>query len=500
VSSSYGQQHITRSERADIARGLQEAIEGKLPSSVGIKHEGYVIFSEAMLLRLKTSNEQQWNSLAIRAKALPNVADSVLVMSVIAESVPAGLNQIRNNLLEEARSLAERILTPLDRMSRLESLAKTASEFNMDLARRCLKSGFSIAKGTELESDVDRRGLIDLAYRIDPELAKSLITELDDDPATKRHRMARQRLNVRQVLRNVPKKGLEGSGALDLDNESLCELCWMMLGGLHSGSVSYLPVDQVSGCINRASEMQLREAYPILAWAIENSVHLHRLTPYGSTYLVELFEACALTCELGALVISQSVGYSSLSMTLRPSGVLDGDTVTIQPGEREKAVGAIREWLRRVQPSYLKISDPYFSPADLELVKIVMEINPTCSMQILAGEKKHRDLRITGPYDAAYQQQWQTISQHAAPEVDIVVAGFVKNSECPVHERWLLFNGSGLRLGSSFSGLGGSRLTDISEMKSTVARDHEEQLDLYLSCRMRDNNNERIRYSRFCLY
>ncbi|HEY6345024.1 MAG TPA: hypothetical protein VIY49_26305, partial [Bryobacteraceae bacterium] len=60
------------------------------------------------------------------------------------------------------------------------------------------------------------------------------------------------------------------------------------------------------------------------------------------------------------------------------------------------------------------------------------------------------------------------------------IAGLVPGGDCPVHDRWMVCDGKGLRLGTSFGGLGRRKESDITELAETAAREREATLSFYL--------------------
>jgi hypothetical protein len=197
--------------------------------------------------------------------------------------------------------------------------------------------------------------------------------------------------------------------------------------------------------------------------------------------------------------MSRAAGFR-FGITDSASLSLDTDgTETIQPGNRSKVTTLLSDWIAQVQPETICICDPYFSPDDLGIVKVIAQGSPGIVIRILTGEKKQMDLGLEISCDAAYQEQWSSISQQKPPLTDIVVAGLATTHECPIHERWILANGKGLRLGSSFSGLGGARLSEISYLSDTVAKSHQSLVERYLTCRVRESDGIRIRYFTFSL-
>ena len=89
---------------------------------------------------------------------------------------------------------------------------------------------------------------------------------------------------------------------------------------------------------------------------------------------------------------------------------------------------------------------------------------------MVIGEKKHKDDKVPQPYDEAYRQCWKTVSAQDPPETTIVIAGLAPNGDCPIHERWIVCDGKGLRLGTSFSGLGRRGESEVTEMEEAAAR------------------------------
>jgi len=341
--------------------------------------------------------------------------------------------------------------------------------------------------------------MIDLANRIDENFGKSLISQMEDDPAViNRRSQISQRNKINELVRKLP-SGLPDSELSALSGNAVGELSWMMLAGLNAGTVSYCSIDKAEPLIERAIGMTFRRAYPVLAWAIQNSVSCHSNTPFGTIHLAQLFNSCATACELGIHLMSRSAGYQSILVSKVSIETGPSDSQEIQPGDRDKAIRIIRDWLVEVKPHVLKISDPYFGPVDLELLKLVLETSPTCSVAILAGEKKQRDLAIEFPYDAPYQEHWRQISQHNPPDTYIVIVGLAKNAESPVHERYLISDSNGLELGISFSGLGRSKVSKISRLSRATALAQGNTLEQYLSCRVRDQDGSKIRYATFSL-
>jgi hypothetical protein len=377
--------------------------------------------------------------------------------------------------------VSEHIATPGDKIGRLELVAQAARRFDVALAKRVLQNAFRLATSRPGEQEQRRDRMIDFAYRLDPKFAESLVSSVEDDPAHVRARLAVNQL--RGELRGVP----SDADLEKLTKNTIGDFGWSMLSSLNAGRVSHIHMEDAVPFIERAgSEMDV--AYPVLSWIIQNSVVRYAGTGYGATHLVELFNSVVFGCELVHHVISNASSRREAGMADRQE-----PTETIGPGEHQKAVERIQRWLNEVAPAYLKISDPYLTPGDIELLKWIRDANPACRVQIVAGEKKHKEEGVTAPYEA-YVQSWRSISAQEPPETTIVIAGVIPTGECPIHERWLVSAGKGLRLGTSLSGLGRKRESEITELTEAAAREREAVIDRYLSLTPRNEAGDRIRY------
>ena len=69
-----------------------------------------------------------------------------------------------------------------------------------------------------------------------------------------------------------------------------------------------------------------------------------------------------------------------------------------------------------------------------------------------------------------------------------------------MHDRWWLTSGSGLKMGTSFNGLGRSRDSEIAYIEAESARQLEhDPVDKFLLRREREHNGEKLTYEQFSL-
>ncbi len=492
---------LTKEQRSEVARRLEDTARSRFPSPAGVAHEGYRVAADAHIARLRNVSEAAWIALENRAEAIPNVCDRVLVLALVAEAAPSRFREIQIRLLDKARELADLIPCDLDRINRLFNIASIASDVDAMIARQCLRNAFTMSKATEHRTiEEQQRAMVDLAYRIDPAFAKSLVSLLDDDPVRKRARDRLQRhIEVIEARRDVAKDTDAASRLRQLKTKGLVELCWSLLAGLNSGRVRTVKVDSTIPYVRMAGFHNLSETYPVMAWVIENSVQRHDDTPFGKTHLVELFHATAFACDFALRVIGRASGlqqeWSSLGA---PSGVAEG--LIIHAGEREKAVAHLRNWLLQRQPEYLKICDPYFTLTDLPLLALIQDVVPGCRIQLLISEKKQKEIGVSEPFDDAYRVHWRLhVSDQEPPDADITIVSIAGSGDSPIHDRWIISSGAGLRLGSSFSGFGASKVTEITSLEAETALEREREIDQFLMRQVREVVGKRVKYIAFSL-
>ncbi len=493
---------LTRDQRAEIARRLKSAVSSKLPSATGVAHEGYLVAVDAHIARLSNSGRTEWELLAARAQRIPNVCDRVLVLALVAEAAPSRHQDLRVDLLNKAKDLADSIPWDLDRMNRLFNIASIAMDIDSTTAKTCMRKAFTLSREVQHESIEERqRAMVDVAYRLDPAFAKSLVALVDNDPARARARERLQRqIDVKEARRELANQSDIEVRLRQLTHRGVADLCWSLLGGLNSGRVATVKATTTIPYVQMAGFRSLSDMYPVLAWVIENSVQRHDDTPYGVTHLVDLFTTTTFACDLSMRLIIRASGLQQELSSLRRPLTDSGEGLVVHAGEREKMTAFLRGWLTTHRPEYLKICDPYFTLADLDLLTLIQESAPACRIQLLISEKKQKEAGVAEPFEDAYRKYWRLhVSDQDPPDTDITIVSVTGTGDSPIHDRWIVGNGRGLRLGSSFSGLGRNKLSEVSVLERSVAVDREREIDQYLTRQLREVLGKRIKYGVFSL-
>jgi hypothetical protein len=485
---------FSHQQRVSIAERLDSIIQAKLPNPRYIKHNGWKVAAEAQVDRIKAVKGDIWENHIRAAHALPNLADQLLVLSMVAVAMPSKEDNRRAEIFEEVAQTINTIPMSLDRIGRFEALADHAMDSHPQLSSKYLKFAMQTALSTDSpDSFPHQRRLIDIAYRLDPELAASLASMADTDPA--RDNVERQ-LNILKMKQEMTgKSSPEFAHAEDKNNYP--QVAWKLLGALNSERIANVSIDRTRKFVEVAASLPSRKAYPIMAWVIQNAVVRFARTDQALTHLRTMFEATLLGAELAGRVAARS--SIDLKGVRRYAGETGEDNrIVFGAGDRERAVQYLSQWFQREVGTYLKICDEYFGPEDLEVLKLLISIKPTCQVSILTSQKHHNQEQVSHPVEA-YREQWRRLSDLEAPDAEIVIVGLASSKKSPIHDRWWITDGGGLSIGTSYNSLGLTQESTITPLSNTQFTELEEEIDRYLNKHKREYNGEKLEYISFTL-
>jgi hypothetical protein len=494
---------FTKQQKADIVSHLAEITQAKLPNERHIKHNGYKIVAQAQIARIQRAKTQEWLDLIDSARVIPNLADSAFVICMIAAAMPTREASKRRQVLDEAIELVEKIPAMLDKIQRYEEIARKVANIDSSMSKKCLR----LAMQAAVENDrpelypVQRR-IIDLAHKFDEDLAASLASMADDDPARIRTRSnLKRRFQALDLKQKIANQSASHSDLASSPKSSYSQAAWMLLGTLNANRVMPISLDYTRDLIQVASDLSFRQSYPILALVIENAIKSYSNTEQARTYLRPIYEATLRGAELTAIMAARSSVQleQAKCQAVMPS---TSKSVLIRAGNREGAIQFLKEWFEHEVRDYLKICDPYFGPDDLGILSILQSVKPTCEVRILTS-KKHQSQsqnQILTSWAETYRTYWRLqISEQDPPDTEIVIVGTESGEELPIHERWWLTRGGGIRMGTSFNALGIRKDSEISYLTEEEAAIREAEFDCYLRREKREHLGEKVTYSLFTL-
>jgi hypothetical protein len=489
----HNRHQFTETQKNEIAQTIRAVASKKFPSPKWIKHEGFAILADAQAFRLLREKTVDWRPLVQRARSLPNDSDRVFVLAYLAQCMHGGHLTEKLALLREAKAIAENIPSTYDRVERLRLLASVARDIDIVLARSLIVDAMRIVKNSDNpDASEARRRLVDFAYQLDPDLASSLASSLDDDAA---RNAARRRIEYQKLKSDLLDSSDAGQVELSADEDDYAQAAWELLGYLNAGRAEPRDVAQTLKFVRIAGDQALTSAFPIFSWVIENAIVRRAHAEEAKRMVREMFEATMSASEIAAAVVSRAIGQA-VAIPTKPF-TKDHERIIIPADQRERAIDYFERWLIDHGKEYLKICDPYFGPKDLDVLKIVLSVAPDLGITIVNSRKQQEQEKVEWPWDDFYMRYWQKhFSGQVPPRTEIVVVAG-RAGELPVHDRWWLTNGAGLRLGSSFGGIGKSRDSEISILTDSEVAERSEITDSYITRSKREHRGEKLTYQSF---
>jgi hypothetical protein len=403
----------------------------------------------------------------------------------------------RQQLLSQAEQFAGQIPSEFDKAHRFQWLAQMTVREEPAISRRFVKAAFqcALALRDETRATEQQKQAIELAHRLDPDYANQLARSLDDDPAKKRARAeAKERIEFMKT-----KKVLSEAGKVDLGDfkqrKQIPQAAWSSLGALNSGRNEPQRLEQFGEYLMYAASTDLGTSYPVFSWIIENANMRYASTEQARDVCTGLVEGALMTASLLQRIMAALTEEEAQQP--KPSGAATSEAIVIREGEQEIARQIVTDWIRSKASETVKICDPYFSTESLWLLKVIKNELPGCRVSVLMGRSHIKS--DADSVEHKFKDAWRAIADFDPPDTDIVIAAVGGVGKSPIHERWLVSQTSGLRLGTSVADLGSDRITEISTLSEADVVARNEEIVQYLKFDKRMQNNERIKYNSFSL-
>ena len=381
-----------------------------------------------------------------------------------------------------------------DQISRYCTVAYLVGETSTSNSARILKKAFeAVTQSHSRRNAMMEHQIVDLAYKVDPDLPMNLAVLCDEDPAREEYKERAQRqLHMHRLRKDIG----DHRSTLDLDSlrndPTLAAAAWRALGTLNAGRMipTYMPrLRDMFAC---ASNYALATSYPMYSWALSNAILQYSSTAEAADYIRSMFEGILRGAgfffrivgsgqRFGADPIWQDYGHNETQ-------------VVIGAGERPKAISFVKEWIKASAEEHVTIVDPYFRETDLELVKLIVEINPELKVCVVTGKAAQRSTQSS--LSDTYSTAWRRLCEHSPPLTEVLVVGSVNGGEAPFHDRWILSKSAGLRLGTSFGSLG-NKDSEISVLDNDDVKQLHRTVKRYQTKIVREIGGERVAYESF---
>jgi hypothetical protein len=293
-------------------------------------------------------------------------------------------------------------------------------------------------------------------------------------------------------VRELQKQLLDGSSdsvcsALEAD-ENVPEAAWMSLGALNGGKAIPLHLSDLRKYLEFSARLPLRRAYSILCWCIENASRRRQTgaKSQAERTLRGIFAAALLGCDVSERLSAQVSAQFRQATSVSNLSVGRADGILVNAGEREAAIQYIAEWVEKNAADYIKICDPFLGPDEIaELLQLIHRCARDVSVYFLCSRKYQLDKKVPQPFSESYERRWRQQSLQSPPETQVVIGSIDGSQESPIHDRWVITKGAGLRLGTSFNGFGYDKDAEISVMDLSAVESNEAELQGCLSMRRR---------------
>lgn len=498
LSSKKNSAKIRRTQVRDYLNSIDEIIDKKLPDPRNIKHEGYKIAAKAHVLRARATFETvstgEWQDLFRASQAIANVADRVVVTTMVGGCARGRGPFSDSKWFNAVKADIPRIPSYSDRIDRYSWVAELMESIDKQQTVSLLKDAMSLSNHLAAESSglEKQKRILDLAHSVDPTLVDRIIDLVDRDEA----RAPVKEVHLSQIKLKEARKDLaKNPSCIDLDKinaEELAEVCFHNFGSLIGGRILPRPVEEFEKLATVASQLSISHAYPIWAWIIENASKKIGHRSKGERLIEIVYDAA---CHAAELTLSL-IGKSNASASTRSGEDVSG---LIRPGERGAIFERIRTFASGQDGKLIRISDPYFGPDDLDILHCLAEAAPNSTVRILTSKKHLRDVISDGMFDDAFRSAWQELCEIPPPKTEIVVIALGNDGGHPIHDRWIVSDTEGLRLGGSPNSMGYTRVSEVSFMDTAASQEKCQVIDDLLNRQKREWFGEKLQATSFFL-
>jgi hypothetical protein len=491
---------FSRVQITDIANKLSLIIASKLPDLKNIKHNGYKIISEIKVELIKKQGTN-WQSYIEETKNIPNLSDKLFVKAILLETLPfekLGPSLTKKALFNEIIDDLDNLRSHYEFVDRVIGISEKMYEIDKIRWKKVVNKAFLISndfeEGTEMYNY--QKNIIDSMYRLDSEFAKELIKSIDKESKESKNAIL---LKKHYETLEVTKK-IKNNQTLEQKEQNNHRMIIRAIikaqGALNAGKINTKKLNEISKYLYIGNKLPLHEVFPIFMFYFSNCSKMI-IPKNASSSLSDInrnnFEQMVTATNLIQLLSQRR----KLTLTESRKFFIDDDFSTnmaVNPGSREEALAFIKTWMIEEVQDFIIFADPYFVVEDIEILKIIKEIDGEIDIDILGtDDAQKRDI------EEEYRKYWNKISDEIPPFTNFTFCWVPEdNNNKPIHDRWIITKNGGLRLGTSFSSLGMKKESEISLMESNESLNIlEHTLKEYISKKKKEINNQRISYKSF---
>lgn len=441
---------IREGEIINVYNDVLQIIDRKLPDKNNISHNGYSLLIKSYFMKflgMKLRNQKIKNelpkieSLHDELNSIPNTADRIFIMCTLAENYYISDMNLAIEMLKKAEEQAFTLKTFSDRIDRIEQIVQIYHTVgSKNAAEHLLRTLFEIViskkKNNNLSDDIDLESIIELAHKVNPELAQTLSKNVDSPHEEKEIARTLQVLNY-----HINPSKMRGS--VNITDDSLSNFFFKTLKSLNSGRGSIQPKDLPMESLSKLKSPSLKNIFMGLNWYLEN-IHLININKNFSALNNEfatINELIEFVYQMNSILIEDSKLSSSVKDLY--SLMASEKPTTYKEGEGEQALNYIVEWINENALDSLVIYEPYFSEEQLFLF---MSLNIKQNITIISHRttiEKEELLKI-------YKDKWRELCDHVPPSINFIVLTS-NGGRTEMHDRVIIGDSVALKIGTSFN-------------------------------------------------
>jgi len=492
---------VTRTEREDLIAQMRTLIDQKLPSKHFVIHDGYKILAEGYLLIAKGSKADEWEHLISRAEKIPNVSDRVFVLAAFAELLPAKSEKRKKELLKSVLRERDKIPVAYDRGDRALWIADVARTIDKETFKAAINSVLS--RSAELDADdrniALRKRAVDMAYVEDEDLANKMVSALDDEPMRDVKKRLRHQLDLLTLQSRVSKREIDG---LQLSNEpDMPGIFWRNLKKLNSGTIDAPKFRELAPYFAAIEGRRITEVYPILCFGIESCVRNYSGTGEAFGVPLRIFRVClgSVRLMMQCLLDTKEPPVATSPAASAP-GSGDATQLIVRKGEKEQACDFIRQRLAQASAARIYIVDPYFSAAEIDLIELLRSQFPASPITaVTSRECIQYHYGNNGGRDA-FRSAWKDrYGDKAVGDVKVYVVGYHPSGKLPIHDRYILLDQVGIKIGGSWNGLATGKEMDLSVLTAAETLEWRRETDQFTQYTVSQHEGQGVTYDMFSM-
>tara|TARA_R110000851_G_C13101390_1_gene568464 strand:+ start:2132 stop:7066 length:4935 start_codon:yes stop_codon:yes gene_type:complete len=494
---------INDAQKIDIKNRLSELINKNLPDKNNIVHNGYKILASAQIENIIKNSSCNWETFLMETECINNLSDRIFIYANLLEYIP--FNKI-NNPDYSKEKIFDKIVLGLNSLNshyeyitRILSMSKIMFDVNKTKWKKIVNEAFIKSYGFEegIEMYNYQKEILDKMYSLDSDFAKTLINEqIEPEKYFKNKKLLRDYYDMLEMSNKI-KNNLSIKDIEKENHRIIIRAMMKALGSLNSGKITTKKVSDVSKYLSISKNIPLGESLPIYMFFLANSSNL-KLIKSRENQITDSQRKTFENMINASNIIEILSQKRKFDEDFNQKVFIDDDFVNnlvVPPGTKEEAMNFIRDWIEEQAEDFLIICDPYFSKYDLEILKVIKETKAEIDIHILGSENGDK------PNIAdEFKKHWKSISEEIPPYTDITFCWIEGVNAHPIHDRWIISKNGGLRLGTSFNGLGQKKESEISVITTNEAFNiKSETLNDYLTRKKKYLNQQRVSYSGFTL-